>query len=179
MNKLPYGVIQPIASCYDGLWYDHVQHMVTCNIRCIAPYGATARYMSLGVVWLMSRYICAASFVVSCLATQNIALTPREQNIRSFFWSVCSLGHVVRFRAAFAEHIPLRPYGQQLLKFFCSWDRTSLEHTLSSYSGLWLVRLLLSRSAGRENMRALILRTEMATPTPTTEPPVWKMSRAP
>ena len=35
----------------------------------------------------------------------------------------CPLGGVVRFRAVFAEHIPLRPYGQQLLKLFCAWDR--------------------------------------------------------
>ena len=45
------------------------------------------------------------------------------------------LGVVVRFRSVFAEHIILRPNGQQLLKLFCSWDRKSLEHTLSSHFG--------------------------------------------
>ena len=47
----------------------------------------------------------------------------------------CPLGVVVRFRAAVSENITLRPYGQQLLMYFCSWDRKSLEHTLSSYFG--------------------------------------------
>ena len=42
---------------------------------------------------------------------------------------------VLRFRAVFAEHITLRPYGQSLLKLFCSWDRKSLEHKLSLYVG--------------------------------------------
>ena len=38
------------------------------------------------------------------------------------------LGVVVRFRTAFAEHVTLRPYGQQHLKF-CSRERKSLENT--------------------------------------------------
>ena len=40
-----------------------------------------------------------------------------------------------RFRAVVTGNVTLRPYGQQLLKLFCSWDRKSLEHTLSSYFG--------------------------------------------
>ena len=36
------------------------------------------------------------------------------------------LGVVVRFQAVVAEQITLRPYGQQLLKLFCSWDRKKL-----------------------------------------------------
>ena len=41
----------------------------------------------------------------------------------------------VRFRAAVTEHLTVRPCGQQLLMFFCSRDRESLEHTSSSYVG--------------------------------------------
>ena len=37
------------------------------------------------------------------------------------------LGVVGRFRVDFAEHVTLRPYGQQLLKLFCSRDGESLE----------------------------------------------------
>ena len=53
------------------------------------------------------------------------------------FLSCClcfPLGVVVRSRSVSAAHIALRPYGQLLL-FFCSWDRKSLERTLSSYFG--------------------------------------------
>ena len=31
-----------------------------------------------------------------------------------------------------------KPYGQQLLVCFCSWDRNNLEHTSSLYSGWWI-----------------------------------------
>ena len=48
---------------------------------------------------------------------------------------VSPFGVVVRFRSVFTENITLRFYGQQLLMFFCSWDRKGLEHTLSSYFG--------------------------------------------
>ena len=76
-------------------------------------------------------YIYIWGFMDTCMTTQHIALTPREKHLRHLF----PLGVVVRFRAAFAEHITLRPYGQQLLKLFCSWDGNNLEHTLSSYFG--------------------------------------------
>ena len=33
---------------------------------------------------------------------------------------------LLRFRAAAAENITLRPYGQQLLKLVCFWDREKL-----------------------------------------------------
>ena len=46
------------------------------------------------------------------------------------------LGVVVRFRTVVAENITQRPYGQQLLKLFCSWDRKNLEHVVVS---CWVV----------------------------------------
>ena len=46
---------------------------------------------------------------------------------------VLPLGVVVWFRASVTENITLRPYGQRLLKLFCSWGRKSLEHKLSSH----------------------------------------------
>ena len=64
--------------------------------------------------------------LILILTTQNIALTPRENNFRCFFRSVCPLGVVVKFRAVFAETITRRPYGQQLLKCFCPWDKKKL-----------------------------------------------------
>ena len=33
------------------------------------------------------------------------------------------VGVAARFRLVFAENTVLRPYGQQPLKLFCSWDR--------------------------------------------------------
>ena len=60
------------------------------------------------------------------LIAWDIALTPRENNLRSFFRI---------FRCFFPQGLSLdfkqfcwkynpKPYGQQLLKLFCSWDRT-------------------------------------------------------
>ena len=60
------------------------------------------------------------------MTTQHIALTPRERKLPKLFQKFCPLGVVVRFRAVFTENISLRPYGQQLLKLFCSWDRKKL-----------------------------------------------------
>ena len=48
---------------------------------------------------------------------------------------VFPLGVVFRFRSVFTEHITLRPYGQQLLKFVCSWYRNNSESALSSWFG--------------------------------------------
>ena len=45
-------------------------------------------------------------------------LTPREEQLLKFLPMCFPLGVVFRFPAAFAEHITLRPYGQQLLKLF-------------------------------------------------------------
>ena len=75
----------------------------------------------------------AGSNTEMSMTTQNVALIPRDQTNTKFVLMLFSLGVVVRFRALVAEHIILRPYGQQLLELFCSWDRKSLEHTLSSY----------------------------------------------
>ena len=68
------------------------------------------------------------------LTTQNMA-EPLEKKLPMILPKLFPLGVVVRFRAAVAENITLRPYGRQLLKLFCSMDRKSLEHTLSSYFG--------------------------------------------
>ena len=95
------------------------------------------------LLWLCYRlcmllFMCFVCFVVRCAASYcwlpKVLPDPLEKNsLRCFFRSVCPLGVVVRFRAVFTEHIALWPYGQQFLKFFCSWDRKSLEHTSSSY----------------------------------------------
>ena len=69
--------------------------------------------------------------------TRDFALTCRENNFRSFLRCVFPLGVVVRCRYVFAENLTLRPYGQQLLKFFCSWDRKSLEHVVVVF---WLAK---------------------------------------
>ena len=48
----------------------------------------------------------------------------KKNDFRNLFRCfVCPVGVVVRFRAVVAENITLRPYGQQLLKLFWSWDR--------------------------------------------------------
>ena len=54
--------------------------------------------------------------------TQSFALTHRKTHPK--FLPICSpLGVAFRFRALVAENITQRPYGQQLLKCFCSWDK--------------------------------------------------------
>ena len=50
------------------------------------------------------------------MTTPNVALTPRIESFRSFFRWLFPLGIVVSAQAVFAEHIILRPCGQQLLK---------------------------------------------------------------
>ena len=65
------------------------------------------------------------------MTTQSLALTPRKKTQKTTnpkFLPMCfSLGVVVRCRSVFTEYITLRPYGQRLLKLFCSWDRKKLE----------------------------------------------------
>ena len=56
---------------------------------------------------------------------QNLALTPWEKRLPEFLPKFFPLGVAVRFRAILAGNITLRPYGQQLLKLFCSRDRKS------------------------------------------------------
>ena len=53
---------------------------------------------------------------------------PWRKRFLMFLPMLFALGVVVRFRAVLAENIILGPYGQQLLKLTCSWDRKSLEH---------------------------------------------------
>ena len=52
-----------------------------------------------------------------------------RQKLPKYLPKFFPLGVVVRFRAVFTESLTVRPYGQQLLKFFRSWDRKVLQHT--------------------------------------------------
>ena len=51
---------------------------------------------------------------------------PLIKQLQKFLPMFFTLGVVVRFRAVFAGNITLRPFGQQLLMFFCSWDGKKL-----------------------------------------------------
>ena len=66
------------------------------------------------------------------MTAQSFALTPREKQHPMFVPKFFPLEVVVRFQSVATGNTSLRPYGQQLLRFFCLCWNTRCRRTLGS-----------------------------------------------
>ena len=105
-------------------------------------YVYISRSLSLSIYIYIHMYVCMCVYIYIYKWPKTLP-PPLEKITSEASSKVFPLGGVVRFRAVVAEHVTLRPCGQQLLKLFCSWDRESLEHTCTITFTTDIVLLLL------------------------------------